>query len=492
MKHEPMTPVTADSEPSISAVPQLKLSGRRDPSAWLILALLFLIYNANLRLVRIDDSLPARLLPFTFLMDHSIYLDRWLNPYLPSVHGPFGVYFAARYHQHWLSSYPLITPLIVTPLYVLPAWWLAHLRPVPAPGDIVLVALIDVMEKLSASLLAALSGAVLYSALRRVVPAVAAVVIALTYGVASSTWSISSQALWKHGLEELCFAVLLWALIADDGRRRYAIIAGVAAAAAASNTPPFGLLALLLAVFFRRRRERLAAYLVPVVLIGGATLIYNHHFFGRLIGPYVNPIHPSDYLIYRNYRTPFFEAALGMLFSPSRGMLIFSPWVIFALWGLVKALHSRQYAWAPWVVAALVFVFAGYARYSVWWAGWCYGPRYLTDFLPFFAFFLACVWNHLERRRALKAMFVAAVVFSVAVQAIGAFNYRLRWDALPVSVDRAPQRLWDWRDNQIWRTYRDGRGVPVLYDQFLMLLATERANLSMRKPAARPPIPNHG
>lgn len=488
-----MTPVTVNPAPATTALPVKQPAAQRAPSALLVMALLFVAYNANLRLVRIDDSLPARLLPFVFLIDHSITLDRWLQPYLASVHGPFGVYFAARYHQHWISSYPLITPLTITPLYALPAWWLAHLRPVPPPGDIVLVALIDVMEKLSASLLAALSGAILYLGLRRVTRPHAAVIITLVYGLASSTWSISSQALWKHGLEELCFAVLLWALIADDGQRlRYAVVAGLAAAAAASNTPPYGVVALLLAPVFVRRPKRLAAYLAPVTLVGGVTLIYNLHFFGRLIGPYVNPVDPSAFTIYRNYHTSFADGALGMLISPSRGLLVFSPWVLFALWGATRALRDRKYLWAPWVAAALGVVFLGYAKYSVWWAGWCYGPRYLTDFLPFLAFFLASVWDRVASRRILKTIFAAAVVFSVAVQAVGAFNYRLRWDALPVSVDRAPGRLWDWRDNQIWRTYRDGRAAPVLYDQLLMLLAAERASLSVRSPKARPSVANHG
>jgi hypothetical protein len=164
--------------------------------AFFLLLLLFVVYNANLRLIRIDDSLPDRLLPFSLLIDHSFALDAWIKPYLPGARGPHGIYYARIVGGHWLSAYPVATPLVILPLYVVPAWWLSRQHLDPSSSDLVLQTVIDTMEKLSASLLAALSGVVLYLSLRRVASRSAALAISLIYAIASSTWTISSQALW--------------------------------------------------------------------------------------------------------------------------------------------------------------------------------------------------------------------------------------------------------------------------------------------------------
>ena len=453
-------------------------------TAALLAALLFAVYNANLRAVHTDDSIPTRLLPFALLVDHTFYLDRWVAPYLPGLHGPYGIYFVLPYKGHWLSAYPLINPLVFTPAYLLPARWLSRLDPPPKPGDIVLTALIDVMEKLSASLMAAISAAILFLALRRVVKPAAAVMVSLIYALASSTWSISSQALWKHGFEEVCFASLLWTLLADDGRLRYAVGVGLAAGAAANNTPPYALVALLLVPYFMRNSKRLAAYSSPVALLGIAALAYNHHFSGHFLGMYPNPVHPPNTALYRRMRSSFGDALMGLAISPNRGLLIYSPWVLVALWGAWLAWCERSYAWERWLMVAAAFIYLGYAEFSAWWGGLCYGPRYLVDLLPFIAYFLARAWGHVERSHLLQAGLAAAVVVSIWVQAVGAFNFpRGRWDMTPRSVNYFPGRLWDWRDTQISRTWAAGPAQPEMLYQLFILLGANQASSEARKSA---------
>jgi hypothetical protein len=51
----------------------------------------------------------------------------------------------------------------------------------------------------------------------------------------------------------------------------------------------------------------------------------------------------------------------------------------------------------------------------------------------------------------------AALVISITVQGIGAFCYpNGHWDTQPVPVGKNRQRLWDWRDNQIFRSVAAG------------------------------------
>jgi hypothetical protein len=134
--------------------------------AGFLLLLLLVVYNSNFRTIHTDDSFPARYLPFSLLLNHNLYLDQWVQPRLAQPLGPGGAYFVHESHGHWMSGYPIMTPVLVTPLYVLPAWWISRQSPPLPPNSLGYALIADTMEKLSASLIAALSGALLFLVLR--------------------------------------------------------------------------------------------------------------------------------------------------------------------------------------------------------------------------------------------------------------------------------------------------------------------------------------
>ncbi len=59
------------------------------------------------------------------------------------------------------------------------------------------------MEKLTASFLAALSVSLLYLLLRRRTAPPIALLLAVAYAFGTTTWVISSQALWQHGMAQV-------------------------------------------------------------------------------------------------------------------------------------------------------------------------------------------------------------------------------------------------------------------------------------------------
>ena len=151
--------------------------------------LLFVVYNSNFRIINTDDSFPACFLPFSILLNHNLNLDPWMQARVSSALGENGTYFAQNIHGHWMSGYPIITPLLVTPLYLVPAWLISRPPPLPQTSPrFFLIAF--TMEKLSASLIAALSAAILFLAIRKVASRNVSLAVALIYGLASTTWSI--------------------------------------------------------------------------------------------------------------------------------------------------------------------------------------------------------------------------------------------------------------------------------------------------------------
>jgi hypothetical protein len=155
------------------------------------------------------------------------------------------------------------------------------------------------------------------------------------------------------------------------------------------------------------------------------------------------------------------EGALGLLVSPSRGLLIYSPIVLLAVSGAWRAFrvrlpsgHERLMRSA---VCSFVIAYLAYSKYLLWWAGHAYGPRYLTDVMPFAGLLMALgsevpqpagtfqrsTWT--QRRAALG--WVVLLGYSVGVQLVGAFCWP---SAREGAIDLAYYRsLWDWRQPQI-------------------------------------------
>lgn len=434
----------------------------RPSSVFLLCLLLFLLYLSNLRALLPGDTIPTRFVPFSLLLDGSFYLDKWVQPYLqgPLPHGP---YFVTPSQGHWMSSYPILTPVVVTPLYVLPAWWLSRQPQPVAPETIVLLA--ETMEKLCAALLATLSAGILYVAFRKITSPAASLLLTLVYALASSTASISSQALWTQGLTQLAFAFLLWSLLRDTATPSYAFWVGLALAVAVANKPPNALLALpLVAYFVRHERRRLLPFCAPLVALGALLLAYNLYFFGHPLGAYPRAFRAIGYTsIASGFRGSPWDGIDGLLVSPNRGLFVFMPWTLFALWGAVRLWKENTFGWGRYLIAGTAALFLLYAQLERWWGGWTFGPRYLTDLMPFFAFFLVPVWPRIQARLWIRTVFVAAIALALWVQVVGVYYYPAGdWDSRPVSVDDHPERLWDWSDTQIGRTWRAGPARPDL------------------------------
>jgi hypothetical protein len=440
-----------------------------------LLLLLFVIYNLNLRNIGWDDTYPTRFLPFSLLLDHSVYLDQWIEPRLSRPLGPHGMYFAARSHRHWVSGYPIILPVVVTPLYLLPSWWVSHHSPPIYPYTLDFVLIASTMEKVSASLIAAMSGAVLFLAFRRIASAKVSLAVVLIYGLTSNTWAISSQALWRHGLTELSFAFLLWALFRVSDSRGAPLWAGLALAVAAANKPMEAIMIVPFLLYFGRSCwKSLFMFLTPLLILGSLVLSYNLYFFARPLGAYPTiPVvsFPEEGGARLGFLTRLGVGVAGLLVSPSRGLLIYTPWAAFAFWGAAKIWKEKSPGWGRALLLALIVIFVVQAGFSEeWFGGWCFGPRYLTDVLPFLAWFLLPVRTSVWARPVLRAAFVATVAIALWVQVVGVFYYPSgNWDGSPVAVERHPRRLWDWSDNQILRSWKAGPAAPTLLDAWVDL-----------------------
>jgi hypothetical protein len=310
-----------------------------------------------------------------------------------------------------VSFYPIVLPVLTTPLFAPAALYVAAQR----PDFWHFQTITELWEKGVASLIAALSVVVVWLALRRLTTRRIALLLAAAYAFGTQTWSTSSQALWQHGLGQLLFALLLLVLIRFGPSPPGALAAGILCGLTIFNRPANAPLAAAVALFYllkgRGARFRFALGVVAASL---PFLVYNLRFFGTPLGGYQTLVGSNVF----EHSIP--EGVAALLVSPGKGLLVFAPFFLFlAAGGRVElGAAGRLPIVLLWLACLGQLVLYGTMD---WLAGWTYGPRFLTDMLPFLTLALIPAVERL--RSAGLASFLACVAFAVFVQAVGAFCF---------------------------------------------------------------------
>ncbi len=253
---------------------------------------------------------------------------------------------------------------------------------------------------------------IVFLRLRR--PAWACLIGAL-YAFASLAWPYSQIGMETTFATLLLLAVLatLWAREQPTGRRQ--LLAGIALGLAATATP-YGILPALPLIGLLLWRARSlpplqlaragAAVLGPVLVCLVVMLLYNQFRQGSL-----TDFGDAERL------TPTIAAPLnwmGLMISPGKGLLLYSPLVLLGLLGL-KPLwqRDRELLWCVVAPTIVLFCFIGISRH---WSDETWGPRYIV---PVAGLLLVPIpwWVHGRRRRRLLGG-VAAVAVVIQLLAV--------------------------------------------------------------------------
>ena len=276
-----------------------------------------------------------------------------------------------------------------------------------------------------------------------------ALVSTATFALGTQVWSTASRTLWMHGPSLLCLMVALLLALrvrrTGTGQLTLGVVLGLAYFVRPTNVVPLVVFAIWVALRGRRPLLRFSCGAAGVL---ATFLLVDLAFYGQAVQPY---FHASRVAL----SATTVEALLGNLVSPSRGLFTFVPVSVVCIYGFVLKrragdLGSLDVAVAASAIAYWLLV----STFPSWWAGWAYGPRFLTDIAPFVVWFLPPVVARVAvtRRALLGGIVACTLVASIAIQARGALapsTEEWNWQPTDVSVDRA--RLWDWSDPQFLR-----------------------------------------
>ncbi|HWN43754.1 MAG TPA: hypothetical protein VNW71_16125 [Thermoanaerobaculia bacterium] len=389
----------------------LPISARDVRIALLTAFVALLVYNANLRLIASGDSYPARFIPFALWKHGTVYLDEIREAATQRHRIPYWLMNAPNGRS--ASVYPVVTPILVTPLYG-PAvlylekagWSYENLSRVGA-----------VMEKFAGSCVASSAVFLMFLVLRRRLDRRDALLLTGAFAFGTTTWAVSSQALWQHGPAELLLLAALW-FITGESSRANTLAAGFATGLLVANRAPDVLLAVALSLYaLYWARGRAVFFALAAALPLALVVTYNLITFSHLGGGYgaAGVTSPSF------FAKPILPGVAGLLVSPGLGLFVFCPFLLFLPFLFHRSLRDRKYRLLTVLLAGAVISLILLYAPTDWRGGYAYGPRYLTDAVPALIWMLAPVLASLGT--VARTTFLACCLFAAGVQYIGAFHF---------------------------------------------------------------------
>ena len=434
----------------------------------------FVVYQLNFRSISSADTFPNRYLPISILTEFDLDLDEFPflakeeYAYSPSGAAPSIPYYLQKKRGHYMSTYPVMPAILATPIYVIPVL-LGLTRdtavPLTGAGGFTRTEVVGTMlSKIAASTFAAVSVALVYLTLCRLAGARGAIWLTLGYAFATSLWAVASQGLWQSSATAplLSGAFLALLVARQSPERRMLSVAGTLLALAVMCRPPAIIIAAALSVYvWRHHRQGVVLFAIVPVVLGGVLLLYNLYYFGTLMGGYEGYTEPYVFTV-AQVRT----SLSGLLISPNRGLLVFSPVLALSFVGMVVVATQRTDPLLPYVTCAVILTIALYSTYAGWHGAFSYSYRLMMDAIPAFPLLAAPVWHWLAARRERLALMGVLAAYSVGIQVVGVFFYPCGWYRSSQGHPEAISRYFDWTDLEVVRCIQAG---PVYPDGFRLL-----------------------
>ncbi|MFQ5412069.1 MAG: hypothetical protein ACE5EC_07215, partial [Phycisphaerae bacterium] len=386
----------------------------------------------NIRSVS-NDNIPNVIIPASLLSEGNLELSEFDH----AANDP------PTLKRYWLvqtdggvyARYPIWTGVVATPIFA----------PFILFGDgLPSEALLLRIGRLAALVFCGLFGGVLAVTLRRFMSGSRAVLLTILTLHGTTLWHCLGSQLTNQTLPILCLALILFLLTGTDMTRRRALASGLLAGlAVAARLPVLFMAAAPLGLFLSRPKWR---RYIPIVAAAALvfpllTLFYNQSVFGGFF--------TTGYSAETNDRfdAPFWEGLAGLIFSPTCGLLIYSPFLLLAVIkpAPIRAVTERERSspkhddLARWLLLGILGQWLLFAKWWSWNGGLIYGgSRMLVETIPALVLLIgihgsqstdailirssAAGLNPLSRRK-LSRLLPALGVFSVALFLVGTVAY---------------------------------------------------------------------
>ncbi len=421
-----------------------------------LLFVLVFVSHARSPVITSFDSMWSIYVAHSIVHEGNINLDEF-RPQIKA-RDRFGV---RKKFGHYYNFFPPGAAFFAVPFVYLfelaPTLWIEVLPGIEAQSntDGVAPTVLDLhlsVERLIASFIIAGTALIMFWIGLEYLAVAPALILALLFSFCTSAWSTASRALWQHGPSMFLIATAL--LLFVRGKRNATLVGYAAIPLALSfvvrptNSVSIAIFALYVAVYAKEQFVRFSCIGLLTIspFIWGSLEVYERvlpsYFQAQRVG-----IHPD-----------IWNAMAANLLSPSRGIFIFSPFLLIGLlYALFQLSRSRAEGLTLAALAVVLLHCGAVSAFPSWWGGHCYGPRYMSEVVPYLIFLFIPILAEFSTRSWRSCMLPGVTLLILSGWSLFAhYQGAMRpavygWNVIPDNIDDNPGRVWDWSDPQFMR-----------------------------------------
>lgn len=307
-----------------------------------------------------------------------------------------------------------------------------------------------IMQRILAALLMAGFTVVVFNTALQMLGVGPSLIVAVGTAFGTQIWSTASRVMWSHTWLIFLGGVAAYYLLGREtgGTKRAHPIALATLLSWMYFVRPTGAIPIICVTIYTLLfyRSGFIYYALTGLAWFTGFVVYSWFTFGKLI--------PDYYLDSRISIDSIATALPAILISPSRGLFIFVPILIFVFYLLIRYWTTIPYPRLAILSLSIVTIETVLvALWPVWWGGRSYGPRLLADAIPWLALLaiLGCAARLRSAHkfsRAEVATALSLLALSIAINGRGAISAApVTWN-VEVDIDRHPERAWNWSNPQ--------------------------------------------
>ncbi len=410
--------------------------------------------------LQMNDSQYSMLTAQSIISNHTPDLSSyWIKNYKTDL--PFDMmagkhaYQLARTNGRLLYGFGHGTSILSIPFVAMMD--LFGISPATADGQYNLAGEI-IVEKMLAALLMASLVIVFFRTALLMLDRQWSAIVAIGAGLGTSVWSTASRGMWAHTWEMMLGGIVAYVVLASAvrGRSIRPVLLATLVSWMFFVRPVGAISAVAVGIYIVMRRPReLISYVIAGAAWLAAFVAYSMRIFGTMVPYYYLSNDPHGMGVH------FMQGLYGILLSPSRGIFIYSPMLVLVLY--LTARYWRSIADGALAIVSLSMIAAiavVVAAHPEWWGGNSYGPRLLSDAMPWFVLLailaIAAIPQTLRNvRTPAIAVGTLLLVVSVVINAYGAFSFEtLEWN---LKQRPLPAAMLDWSRPQFLAGWIDQR-----------------------------------
>jgi hypothetical protein len=269
------------------------------------------------------------------------------------------------------------------------------------------------------------------------------------FAFASPHFGSHAGGYWSHNTGGFFLLLGVWLLAVAYGR--FSWLSAVPLTMALVVRPDMIIaVAFTTGYIFLKHRAQFWRFAVVGAVLGSLYIGHCQWIYGEWIQPYQGPVDEVKFS-----GSQILASLAGLTVSPSRGLFIFTPVLIFALIGFGVAWFRHEDGNSIVLliggVALLHLLFN--ALWPVWWAGWSFGSRFFAGVAGLWVLMLLPVLEN--GKKPILILITVLSLFGVGVQYRCVSDRAVHaWNKTPTDINDDLDRLWDWSDMQMFRGWK--------------------------------------